>query len=204
MFPDHIETERLHLRQFDETVELWDAYALHERTPQNEREMAHLTHSPHETPNETAEMLDDDGEHWEDGEAARYAVVPKAGEDGAGELAGATVVIPEWKKRSAYFGMRLREPFWGRGYSGERAAAMLSLVFDRLDLDVVNVGHLPENENSERAIEKYVDRFGGQYDGRFRGLIEMDGDPRELDCYSIGRDQFEDHRPDTLQVTIHD
>lgn len=57
------------------------------------------------------------------------------------------------------------ETLLGRGYSGERAGALLELAFDRLDLATVAVSHLPDNENSKRAVEKYVERFGGRYEG---------------------------------------
>jgi hypothetical protein len=52
-----IETERLHHHRFEDTVDFWEAYAFHERTDQNEREMEHLTHGPHDTPKETLDRL---------------------------------------------------------------------------------------------------------------------------------------------------
>ena len=54
--------------------------------------------------------------------------------------------------------------FWGRGYSGERAGALLELAFERLHLSVVSVNHRDGNERSRRASKKYVDEYGGQHD----------------------------------------
>jgi len=41
------------------------------------------------------------------------------------------------------------------------------------------------NENSRRAIEKYVDRFGGERVGRFRNMHVIDDDPVDLHRYAI-------------------
>lgn len=93
----------------------------------------------------------------------------------------------DWNRRTATLGTWLRKPFWGQGYSGERAARMLELAFDRLDLELVAVTHDPENDNSRRAIEKYVDRFGGRKEGRIRNDVVIDGQPHESIRYSIAR-----------------
>lgn len=204
MFPEHVETERLHLRRFDAEVDLWDAYDFFARGEVAAEAFEHLGYDPHDTPKETFDFLEEVREEWEDAEAATYAIVPKDGEDGAGELAGSTSLHPEWEKRSAYFGIRLRKPFWGREYSGERAAALAVVAFDRLDLEIVSAGHVPGNDRSRRAIEKYVDRFGGEKEGVLRNWLPHDDEVHDLHAYTITREQFERNRPDDLGVEIHD
>jgi len=110
---------------------------------------------PHETKKETLEFLERGRERWEDNEAASYVIRPREGEDGAGEIAGFGGFSVDWEKRTAVLGTWLRKRFWGRGYSGERAAALVEVAFENLDLDLVAVSHLPENAQSQRAIEKY-------------------------------------------------
>ena len=51
----------------------------------------------------------------------------------------------------------------------------MELAFDRLGLEVVRVSHEPRNENSERAISRYVDRVGGRREGVERNVTPYDG-----------------------------
>ncbi|MFT4884949.1 MAG: ribosomal-protein-alanine N-acetyltransferase, partial [Natronomonas sp.] len=84
-----------------------------------------------------------------------------------------------------------RKPFWGRGYSGERARTLVALAFDVLDLEVVGVTHDPDNEKSQRAIEKYVDALGGRKEGLIRNDIVIDGEPRDSVRYSITAEEWQ-------------
>lgn len=148
---------------------------------------------PHASPKETAEFIRDCGEAFEADEDAHYVVRPTEG-DRAGELAGIAALHPNWECRLAKLGTWFRKPFWGQGYSGERAARFLDLAFDRLAFDVVAVTCDPENELSQRAIESYVDQFGGRREGRIRNDIVIGGEPRDSLRYSIGRAEWEQNR----------
>jgi len=53
--------------------------------------------------------------------------------DGAGEIAGFGGFSVDWEKRTAVLGTWLRKRFWGRGYPGERAAALVEVAFENLD-----------------------------------------------------------------------
>jgi len=158
---------------------------------------------PHETPKDTHDFLVDVERQWDDREQATYAIFardddatapdPKDGNDAneaSGELVGTTNLDFDWDRRSAELGIWLRKPFWGRGYSGERAAALLELAFDRLNLELVGASHRTGNERSRRAIEKYVERFGGQHDGVLRDFFPRDGEVGDLHRYTISREQY--------------
>lgn len=204
MFPAHVETERLHLRRFDEHVDLETAHEHFRRDETVEEELRYITHEPHDTRKETFDLLGEIEEDWEAAERATYAIVPKETEDGTGELAGDAVLMPQWDRRAAYFGVRIRKPYWGRGYSGERAGAMLVLTFDHLDLELASAAHHPENEQSERAIRKYVERFGGTHEGRLRNWVPFDEAVADMERYSISRDEFAANRDALGEVTVHD
>jgi RimJ/RimL family protein N-acetyltransferase len=88
--------------------------------------------------------------------------------------------------------MWLRKPFWGRGYSGERAAALMELAFERLDLELVAVTHLVGNEKSRRAIEKYVEAHDGRHEGRLRNRDATGEDPRDLHRYTVSAEEYRD------------
>ena len=194
MFPPVVETERLRLRRATrDLLDPLDTYRYLSETHSDTvaEETRYVTWSPHETPKETWEFLEGAEENWDEAEAATYAVYPREGENGAGEFAGTTALSVGWETRSGTLGVWLRKRFWGRGYSGERAAALFDLAFDRLDLDVVRVDHLPENEQSERAIRKYVDRFGGRREGVVRNEIaDQDGVVHDAHRYSVSQEEW--------------
>lgn len=71
---------------------------------------------------------------------------------------------------------------------------MLELAFETLELDVVAVTNAPENEKSRRAIERYVERYGGRKEGHIRNDLVIDGEPRDSVRYSITREEWTDNR----------
>ncbi|MFB6155440.1 MAG: GNAT family N-acetyltransferase [Haloferacaceae archaeon] len=154
---------------------------------------AYLPWSPHETIKETRDFLERGREMWEeDGDKADYVIRPREGEDGAGEIAGFGGLTIAWDRKSAELGIWLRKPFWGRGYSGERAIALSTLAFDRLGLEVVQVTVHRDNEKSRRAVEKYVARMGGRYDGLFRNRMVLGDDVADEHHFSVSAEEWEE------------
>jgi RimJ/RimL family protein N-acetyltransferase len=192
LFPDRIETERLVLEPFTtENVDLLAYYRHVSRDNPNIEEITeHLSWDPHETPKESLEFLKSQEEARAEGEDATYVVRPKEGEDGAGEFAGMAGLHPDWDRRTATLGTWLRKPFWGRGYSGERAAALMEVAFERLGLEVVTVTHEAGNEKSRRAIRKYVEAHGGQHEGLLRNGAPGSDGPVDLHRYTVTREQW--------------
>lgn len=207
MFPDEIVTPRLRLRALSrEAVDPLDAYDYFgaSRSDTIEEETNYVTWNPHETPKEAFDFFKDAEQAHEKAENAIYALSPREGEDGAGEFAGTAGFKPEWDERRAVFGIWLRKKFWGRGYSGERAAAFFAVVFDILDLDVALAYAMPENEPSCRAISKYTARFGGQEDGTFRNdVVDTDGTPRDVRGWSVTREQWDDATGGEYDAEFH-
>lgn len=190
MQSDRLRYERLHPADTD-PLEL---YAHVKRgAPDIEEITEHVTWDPYDTPKQAHDWIATCGEQFDAGESATYVIRPKSGER-AGELAGLTGIQPDWDRRLATVGVWFRKPFWGRGYSGERAERLLELAFDRLDLEVVAVTHDPDNEQSERAISKYVERFGGRREGRIRNAELIGGEPRDSIRYSISVEEWNESR----------
>ncbi len=195
MFPEEIETERLRfVRLCRENVPTAELYRyMRAGAPHMAEVSEYVMWDPHETPKDTHDYLADVEEQWDDRGQATYAIFPRDDADPSGddaELAGTTNLHFDWERRSAELGIWLRRPFWGRGYSGERAAAMLELAFDRLDLELVGASHQDGNERSRRAIEKYVGRFGGQHDGVLRNFVPSDDEVRDLHRYTVSKEQY--------------
>ncbi|WP_224334903.1 GNAT family N-acetyltransferase [Haloprofundus halobius] len=199
LFPTVIETERLRLEpRTPEYVDVHELYRICSPSPEMDEVTRHLPWSPHDTPKETSEFLRRGRQHRENHETVDYVIRPRENEDGAGEIAGFGGLNLQWDRRSAGLGLWLGKRFWGRGYSAERAAALLELAFDHLDLELVRVCHDPENENSRRAIKKYVDRFGGQRDGTFRNAAAtVDGEVVDRTHYTVTQRQWREAGGDT-------
>lgn len=192
VFPERIETDRLVLEALStDTVDPLTYYE-HVSAEYADAVTTYLPWESHDHPKESVDDLRQAKAAREDGEHARYVIRPKAGEDGAGEFAGTAGIYPKWERRTATFGVWLRPKFWGRGYSGERAAVMTELAFDRLNLEVVAVAHMDGNEQSRRAVEKYVERFDGQHEGLLRNFqANDDGTVVDMHRYTITREQYE-------------
>ncbi|MFB6140598.1 MAG: GNAT family N-acetyltransferase [Halosimplex sp.] len=193
LFPERIETDRLVLEAA--TTETMDPLELYEHVregaPHIDEVTEYLTWSPHETPKVTAEFLELVTEERETDEGGTYGIRPKPSEDGAGELAGLTGVSVDWDTRTAELGTWLRKPFWGRGYSGERAAALLEVAFDRLDLDVVVVTVHEGNEKSRKAVSRYVEAHGGRREGLLRNFhTDMDGTVVDVHRFTVTAEEY--------------
>jgi RimJ/RimL family protein N-acetyltransferase len=195
LFPERIETERLVLEPLTtETVDTLEFYEyVRVGAPHIDEVTEYLTWDPHETPRETREFVESVTEKREAGEGATYVIRPREGEDGAGEFAGVTGFGVDWGARTATLGTWLRKRFWGRGYSGERAAALIEVAFERLDLEAVVVTVHESNEKSRKAVSRYVDAHGGRREGLLRNYhADQDGTPADVHRFTISQHEYGD------------
>lgn len=195
LFPIEMESDRLRYeRLHPDSVDPFELYE-HVRVgaPAIDEISAYVSWEPYDHPKKAVDWVEKCGNQFEAGEAAIYVLRLKEG-DHAGDMAGLTSLHPNWERRLGTMGIWLRKAYWGHGYSGERAARMLELAFDRLELEVVAVAHDSENEKSRQAVEKYIDRFGGHKEGRIRHDIVINGEPRDSIRYSVTRDEWKQNR----------
>lgn len=193
LFPERIDTERLVIEAATtETLDPLDVYEhIRESAPHIDEITEYVTWTPHETPKETEEFLETITEEREAGDGGTYVIRPKRDEAGAGEFAGLTGIAVDWDARTATFGAWLRKPFWGRGYSGERAAAFMDVAFDRLDLDAVVVTVHEGNEKSRKAVSRYVEAHGGRREGLLRNFeVDMDGSVVDVHRYTVTQAEY--------------
>jgi len=193
LFPRRLETARLELERLcHDTVNVFDCYERRSRhEPDIEAVTRYLPWDPHETPKETAKYVDELAEQWAAGERAEYLVRPTADEPNAGAVAGSACLVVDWETRTGTPGIWLRKPFWGRGYSGERARKLAALVFDRLDLDLFAVPVEDGNEKSRSAVADYIEDLGGGYDGLIRNAtVRPDGRVIDHHRYTVTRSQY--------------
>lgn len=192
LFPRVFETERLRFERIHpETLDARELYPYVSSESGIADATRFMTWDPHPHPKETMEYVQHVGDANDAAESGNYSLYPTEGEPDAGEFAGNAGLGVDWDCRTAELGIWLRKPFWGRGYSGERADAFVELAFARLDLELVAVTVVDENDRSISAIEKYVDRWGGSHDGHFRHLRPHGDDPASLHRYTISRADYD-------------
>lgn len=192
--PATFETERLRFEpRSPDYVDVLSCYGICSSDPGIEAVTEYLPWDPHEHPKETHDFLERGVEARREGRAVSYALRPRGSEEGVGELAGFCGLHLDWERDTATLGLWLRRRFWGRGYSGERATALIEIAFDRLDIGLVTVEHGAGNEKSERAIGRYVDRLGGRREGTLRGWAPMGGGHVDDSVrYTIAREEWLD------------
>lgn len=186
MFPETIETDSLRLTQLSgEYVDVFDLYALFAEGHESAIDVfEYVPQEPFSTVKEARDQLAEAETAWEEGTAAQYAV-----NTAGGDLAGYAVLSIEWQRRTGTLGFILANPYWGEGYAGECALALTELAFDRLDLELVAVGYEDGNERSKRAVEKFIDCIGGQYDGVLRNWTPIGDEVADHHRYTVTREQ---------------
>ena len=191
MFPKHIETDSLDLRQLSpDTVDVFELYELFAAGSEGvEAVFEYVPQEPYETVKDARGRLEKAESRWANRESAQYGVY--ADED----LAGYAGLFLEWERHSGRLGFTFGREFWGNGYAGECAMALTELAFDRLDLGLVAIGYEDGNENSKRAIEKHIDRVGGQYDGLLRNWTPLGDEVADHHRYTVTREEYRRAEP---------
>lgn len=187
MFPERLETDSLVLtRMSPDTVDVFDLYDLFAEGSDTARGVfEYIPQESFGTVNDAHEWIEVADDEWAERESARYVIA--RGED---TLVGAAVLDLEWDRRKGSIAVILARPFWGNGYAGECAEALMDLAFDRLALEVVTLGYDDGNDRSQAAIESLVDRLGGQYGGVVRNATDRGDEVVDAYTYSVTREQF--------------
>lgn len=188
MFPETIETDSLVLNQLcEKDVDTFDLYDLFAEGHESAIEVfEYVPQEPYSTVKEARDQLVKAETAWEEADSAQYAIYTA---DDA--LAGYTGLFLEWGRRTGRLGFILAKPYWGEGYAGECALALTELAFDRLDLELVAVGYEDGNERSKRAIEKFIDSVGGQYDGILRYRTPIGDKVAHHHRYTVTQEQYQ-------------
>ncbi|MFC6955411.1 GNAT family N-acetyltransferase [Halorubellus litoreus] len=205
LFPETMRTPRLRYERIDDAVDAFERYAwTREGREARERETRYVTTTPDPHPKATADALADHGDAWADAEQAYWAVFLRPGEpDASGDPVepgdrvhvGVASMDALWENRRVHTGVELYRPYWGRGYAGERARALLKVTFEVLDVEVASVAHFAGNENSRSQMEGWVEHYAGSEDGYFRNAVPRDGgdsEPWDLRSYVITAADYRD------------
>ena len=196
MFPVSLESKRLKFTQLSrENIDTREVYQiLGTQNPNVDEVFTYLDSTPHQTLKESYDFIVQAEEQWDDGEGAKYIIRPKQTEAHSETIAGWAGLYPDWERQLATLGIVLDKPFWGNGYSGERAEVFIEVAFDTLNLDMVAVKYIDGNEQSKQAVEKYVEKFGGTYEGLLRNWLAVDNEVFDCHRYSIRREEYQQSR----------
>ncbi len=119
-----------------------------------------------------------------------YCIRPK----GTGQAIGTISFTPDKHRpgvKSMELGYSISEKYWGMGLMPEAVAEMLRHGFEDMWLDMVCVTTGPDNERSQRVIEK----AGFAYEGTLRKAFRLwDDTLRDLRCYSMTRDEYYENK----------
>lgn len=187
MFPERIETESVILTQLSlDDVDVFELYDIFGEGSEKARDVfEYIPQEPFSTVKNAHELLTQAATEWEERERARYAVY-RPDET----LVGVAVLSLEWDRQLGNLAVILARPYWGNDYAGECALALTELAFDRLALEVVTLGYDEGNDRSKAAIERFVDRVGGQYDGVRRNTTQRGDELVDAYNYSVTREQY--------------
>lgn len=202
MFPPKFETDQL---QFERLCrdnisprEYYEACSADRSTVDDETQ--YLPWDPVQTIGEAASRLKNFETSWDEGERAEWLIQPKSEARQSESVAGTTGVICRWEQDLAVPAIWLRKSYWGNGYSGERADALLKIIFDRLDMDMTAILLHSENRKSYRAVGKYVERHGGRYEGVLRNHGGRYDEPIDHHRFTISQAEYQ--RTDSTETTV--
>ena len=115
-------------------------------------------------------------------------------EKASGKVIGSIGLEPDKRREnvnSREMGYSLAKESWGKGYMTEAARAVIDYAFEELDLVVLAICTGPENNRSQRVIEKCGFKFEGI---QRKGYHIYDGTDRDNLVYSMLREEWEESR----------
>ena len=120
-----------------------------------------------------------------------FSIREKNADGSAGKIIGSIGLEADKRRenvKSLELGYSLGKAAWGRGYMTEAAKAVIDYAFSSLDLVILAICTGPQNQRSQRVIEK----CGFQYEGRQRkGYHIYDGTDRDNLVFSMTREEWE-------------
>lgn len=163
---DRLRAERLQPHHFDELRRMHGDAAV----------MTHLGGVRSEE--QTASYLEKNLKHWADNGFGLWILRERGGVEWIGR--GLLRTLPLDGVTEVETGYAFYEPFWGRGLATEITAACLTIARERLGVDTVVAITSPDNDKSQRVLEKnglVFDRFF-MHEGAKAALFRVRWTPR--------------------------
>lgn len=143
----------------------------------------YLLWSPHPTVLTTKLYLNSIQREYSKGRHREWALICRENNKMIGTC-GYTRIDEE--NRTAELGYVLNPEYWGYGYACEAANKLISIAFDYLEMERVEIHFMSENVNSMKVGEK----CGMKFEGILRHSMFVKGIYRDIGICSILRDEY--------------
>ncbi|TFE00565.1 GNAT family N-acetyltransferase [Jeotgalibacillus salarius] len=173
-----LETERLILRKLT-PEDLDDMY----HYGSNDEVTRYVTWNTHRTLSDTKEFVEFVLNQYRNHKVAPWGIEYKEN----GKLIG-TVDFVSWqpKNHTAEIGYVISQDYWGKGIATEAAKKIIEFGFENMDLVRIQARCFPENEGSEKVMQK----AGMLFEGVLRKSLFIKGKHWDGKVYSILREEF--------------
>ena len=180
--PSELETPRLRLRQHVPE----DAKPI-ARLIDNWNVVRWLSQVPFPyTDHDAVQWIEQCRRTWDEGREYQYVIARRCD----GRVIGHIGLTVERDGRSAEFGYWLGQPYWGQGFGGEAAAAVLGVGFRSLALDQICASCIGDNRASLQVLRK----AGFVEVGRCRKTFQPQGRQLDVPVLALHRGRFEGAR----------
>ena len=152
----YLETERLILREF----KIEDAYDMYHHWANDEQVTRYLTWPPHQSIEDTKQLLASWIQLYEKGDSYNWGIVVKDKSTLIGSISVTNIVQ---KTNIVEIGYCIGQAYWGHGYVAEALKEVISYLFKE-GYDLVRARHAKNNPHSGRVMQK----AGMKYEGTFR------------------------------------
>lgn len=177
-----IHTERLILRQF--TVD--DAKGMFENWAKDERVTRYLTWEPHQSPEETKQLLEAWCGDYENPNRYNWVI-----EYQGAPIGNISVVRIDERSEYAELGYCLGHAYWNQGFMPEAVRAVLEFLFAEVGVNRVGICHAVKNPASGRVAQKCGLTFEGTKREYFK---KSTGEFLDISDYGILRREWEQQK----------
>lgn len=149
-----LETERLILRKFN----IKDSYDMYSNYASNPNVTKYLTWNIHENEEESKALINIWEKEYNNDEFYQWAIVLKESD----KVIGGISVVNIWKEiDKVEVGYCIGEDYWFRGISAEALNAVITFLFEKVDVKTIIGRYDISNVNSGRVMEKCGMKFQG-------------------------------------------
>lgn len=170
MFPKYIETDRLILEPAYKKMNSKKFYSYCSNNIDNVTK--YLNWNKHSNILESMQVLSEFRNDWFDCKCAHYYIEHKENND----FIGLCSLSIDYDKKQGEIGIWLREKYWGKRYSEERAYALIEIGLNELNLSSIIFKVHHKNKKSKKAVNRYITNIGGKKYGEIPdGHVCKDG-----------------------------
>ena len=174
-----LETERLILREF----KIEDADDMYHHWASDEKVTRYLTWPPHQSVEDTKQLLALWIQSYEKGDSYNWGIVVK---DKSTLIGNISVTNIDQKTNTVEIGYCIGQPYWGHGYVAEALKEVISYLFKE-GYDLVRARHDKNNPRSGQVMIK----AGMKYEGTLRKYAKNNQGVADDVVYSILPEELE-------------